>query len=61
MYGIKACENAVFLMRKGTKKALKPSLESEPLIYYDLGNFLPLLQVVGKECSYYPIIIKEFP
>lgn len=50
-----------FLMRKRYKKALKPSSESEPQFYYDLGNFLPLLQVISKECSYYPIIIKEFP
>lgn len=36
-------------MRKRYKKALKPSLESEPQFYCDLGNFLPLLQVVSKD------------
>ena len=30
MCGTKTCEKCRFLVRKGTKMALKPSLESEP-------------------------------
>ena len=42
-------------MRKGTKMALKPRVESE--FYYDLSSFLPLL-LVSKGCSYYPSVAR---
>lgn len=51
MRGTKTCKKCCFLMRKGTKMALKPSLESEPkfqeVIYYPTQrsayNFLDFL------------------
>lgn len=44
MCGTKTCEKWRFLMRKGTKMALKQGGKSEPKFYYDLSYFLLLEQ-----------------